>query len=282
MRTKAWIALKWFFKDPQKLGLEHKDFLDVLVHLFNVAIVPKMFLFQRFQIGGQEELQVFDVFLLRLNQLRENLFDFFDTWNTWKIWGLIWIVTTVHLMMQGVNVEVDFVFNHIRIRLFGALRRRGSCRITIRRMKFFSCGGANFSIRNFTLRFLLHEKFTKSSLLLPGAGTMRLEIASSLKELSVGGGGQTRLSIISTFRSLPAITGGGSVRKKLVLDFGFKSWLQIYLPGLDDLSIMHRVNSSCKTDSINIISKSLTIAPLMTIISSPFIKPVIERKCNRN
>ena len=39
---------------------------------------------------------------------------------------------------------------------------------------------------------------------------MRLEMASSLKELSVGGGGQTRLSIISTFRSPLAITGGGS------------------------------------------------------------------------
>ena len=89
---------------------------------------------------------------------------------------------------------------------------------------------------------------------------MRLEIASSLKELSVGGGGQTKLSIISTFRSLPAMTGGGS--------------------GLDDLSIMHRVNSSCKTDSINIISKSLTIAPLMTIISSPFIKP--KKKLKKN
>ena len=43
---------------------------------------------------------------------------------------------------------------------------------------------------------------------------MRLEIASSLKELSVGGGGQTRLSIISTFRSPPAMTGGGSIKNE--------------------------------------------------------------------
>ena len=38
---------------------------------------------------------------------------------------------------------------------------------------------------------------------------MRLEIASSLIELSVGGGGQTKLSIISTFR-LPTEIAGGS------------------------------------------------------------------------
>ena len=49
--------------------------------------------------------------------------------------------------------------------------------------------------------------------IVPGAGTMRLEIASSLIELSVGGGGQTKLSIISTFR-LPTEIAGGSGKKK--------------------------------------------------------------------
>ena len=42
---------------------------------------------------------------------------------------------------------------------------------------------------------------------------MRLEIASSLIELSVGGGGQTKLSIISTFR-LPTEIAGGSGKNK--------------------------------------------------------------------
>ena len=52
-------------------------------------------------------------------------------------------------------------------------------------------------------------KLTLKLLTIPGAGTMRLEMASSLIELSVGGGGQTRLSIISTFR-LPTEIAGGS------------------------------------------------------------------------
>ena len=45
------------------------------------------------------------------------------------------------------------------------------------------------------------------------------------------------------------------------------------LPGLDERSIMHSVSSSCSTDSMNIMSKSLTIAPFITIISSPFMRP---------
>ena len=43
---------------------------------------------------------------------------------------------------------------------------------------------------------------------------MRLEIASSLIELSVGGGGQTKLSIISTFRLPTEIAGGSGKNKK--------------------------------------------------------------------
>ncbi len=34
--------------------------------------------------------------------------------------------------------------------------------------------------------------------------------------------------------------------------------------------------SSCSTDSMNIMSRSLTIAPLITMISSPLIIPVSE------
>ena len=50
---------------------------------------------------------------------------------------------------------------------------------------------------------------------LPGAGTMRLEMASSFILLSVGGGGQTKLSIISTFRPRVEIAGGSIKRRKL-------------------------------------------------------------------
>ena len=52
----------------------------------------------------------------------------------------------------------------------------------------------------------------------PGAGTIKLEMASSLMELSVGGGGQTKLSIMSTLRALGIVDiGGGSVKKLRVL-----------------------------------------------------------------
>ena len=47
----------------------------------------------------------------------------------------------------------------------------------------------------------------------------------------------------------------------------------IYLPVRADRIIMQSEISSCKTDSRNIISKSLTIAPFITIISSPFMIP---------
>lgn len=40
------------------------------------------------------------------------------------------------------------------------------------------------------------------------------------------------------------------------------------------LIIMHRANSSCSTLSMYIISKSDTIAPLITMISSPLIMPM--------
>ena len=64
-----------------------------------------------------------------------------------------------------------------------------------------------------------HEKI---SLRLPGAGTIKLDMASSLIELSVGGGGHTKLSIISTFRPLAnAEMTGGSVIKKFI--FGIKN-----------------------------------------------------------
>ena len=53
----------------------------------------------------------------------------------------------------------------------------------------------------------------KNLLGLPGAGTIRLEMASSLIEFSVGGGGHTRLSIMSTLRAPGwAEIGGGSER----------------------------------------------------------------------
>ena len=43
-------------------------------------------------------------------------------------------------------------------------------------------------------------------------------MASSLMELSVGGGGQTKLSIMSTLRALGIVDiGGGSVKKLLGL-----------------------------------------------------------------
>ncbi len=45
------------------------------------------------------------------------------------------------------------------------------------------------------------------------------------------------------------------------------------LPVLDDLIIMHSEISSCSTDSMNIMSRSLTMAPLITMISSPLMMP---------
>ena len=49
------------------------------------------------------------------------------------------------------------------------------------------------------------------------------------------------------------------------------------IPVLADRIIMQSEISSCKTDSRNIISRSLTIAPFNTIISSPLMTPEIER-----
>ena len=47
-------------------------------------------------------------------------------------------------------------------------------------------------------------------------------MASSLMELSVGGGGQTKLSIMSTLRALGIVDiGGGSVKKIRVLQVIF-------------------------------------------------------------
>ena len=49
------------------------------------------------------------------------------------------------------------------------------------------------------------------------------------------------------------------------------------IPVLADRIIMQSEISSCKTDSRNIISRSLTIAPFNTIISSPLMTPEIGR-----
>lgn len=83
---------------------------------------------------------------------------------------------------------------------------------------------------------------------------MRPEIISSLiAGGSEGGGGQTRLSIISSVALKMPAKSGGSV--------------------LEDLIIIQRASSSCNTLSKYIMSKSDTIAPFITMISSPFIIP---------
>ena len=73
----------------------------------------------------------------------------------------------------------------------------------------------NFNKKNFWKFREINSccNFTKKiSLRLPGAGTIKLDMASSLIELSVGGGGHTKLSIISTFRPLAnaEMTGGSA------------------------------------------------------------------------
>ena len=66
--------------------------------------------------------------------------------------------------------------------------------------------------------FLTQTLFHHKNLRFPGAGTIKLEMASSLMELSVGGGGQTRLSIMSTLRALGIVDiGGGSVKKRRIM-----------------------------------------------------------------
>jgi len=91
----------------------------------------------------------------------------------------------------------------------------------------------------------------------PGAGTIKPEIISSLMTGgSDGGGGHTRLSIMSSVTRIMPVRSGGSV--------------------LDDRIIMQRPTSSCRTLSKYIISRSLTMAPLITMISSPLMIP--ERK----
>lgn len=98
-------------------------------------------------------------------------------------------------------------------------------------------------------------------LLQPGAGTIRPEIISSLMTGgSEGGGGQTRLSIISSVALMMPARSGGSVREERI--------------------IMQRASSSCRTLSRYIMSKSLTIAPLITMISSPLMIPVKKLFCD--
>lgn len=62
-----------------------------------------------------------------------------------------------------------------------------------------------------------------SDLLHPGAGTMRLEIISSLIILSLGGGGHTRLSMISSVVDLRLLLSSGGSRWSL--KFYFKNEL---------------------------------------------------------
>lgn len=97
----------------------------------------------------------------------------------------------------------------------------------------------------------------------PGAGTMSPEIISSLMTGgSEGGGGHTKLSMMSSVaRRIPA-RSGGSV--------------------LDDRIIIHKANSSWSTLSKYIMSRSDTMAPFITMISSPFIIPAGEDRTDRN
>lgn len=98
------------------------------------------------------------------------------------------------------------------------------------------------------------EKEKKVALLHPGAGTIKPEIISSLiTGGSEGGGGQTKLSIMSSVTRIIPVRSGGSVR--------------------EDLIIIQRPTSSCNTLSRYIMSRSLTIAPLITMISSPLMIP---------
>ena len=64
----------------------------------------------------------------------------------------------------------------------------------------------------------------------PGAGTIKLEMASSFMELSVGGGGHTKLSIMSTFLG-PVEIGGGSGFEEIVLNrFSNQSLVNDFFP----------------------------------------------------
>ena len=88
-----------------------------------------------------------------------------------------------------------------------------------------------------------------------GAGTIRLEMISSVISWSEGGGGQTRLSMRSSVVLNRHVTSGGSARQLRI--------------------IKESDSSSCNTDSMYIMSKSPTRAPLMTIISSPLMIPIV-------
>lgn len=88
-----------------------------------------------------------------------------------------------------------------------------------------------------------------------GAGTIRwLSISSVKTKGSAGGGGQTSWAIAASAAANAAANAGGSV--------------------LEERSMRQRESSSCSTDSIYIISRSDTMAPLITSISSPLIMPV--------
>lgn len=117
----------------------------------------------------------------------------------------------------------------------------------------------------------------KPNLRQPGAGTISPEIISSLiTGGSDGGGGHTIESIISSVDRMIPTRSGGSVRDDLLqkwevfIRFMFHRSLDHFMPYL---IIMHKACSSWSTLSKYIMSRSETIAPFITIISSPLMTP---------
>lgn len=114
-------------------------------------------------------------------------------------------------------------------------------------------------------------------ILQPGAGTISPEIISSLiTGGSVGGGGHTNESIISSVTRIMPAKSGGSVRDDLKKSQTTNTRFILMLLRrwkLNYLIIIQSACSSCKTLSKYIMSKSETIAPLITIISSPLMMP---------
>lgn len=121
----------------------------------------------------------------------------------------------------------------------------------------------------------------------PGAGTIKPEIISSLIiGGSDGGGGHTIDSMMSSVVRIRPINSGGSTRDDLWDErwesfFLYFMWMKGKIFNYKSspyLIIMHSACSSCRTLSIYIISKSDTMAPLITIISSPLIIPIVFRR----
>ena len=116
--------------------------------------------------------------------------------------------------------------------------------------------------------------------------------SSLIASLSLGGGGQTKLSIMSSVAFFKVVMqSGASAKCYIYLLQTIRKYHKVskycpemiekisngIIPVLADRIIMQSEISSCKTDSRNIISRSLTIAPFNTIISSPLMTPEIER-----